>query len=99
MYIKQMLKNKLSADQVLLYLNMCEKFGLTSTELRSELVKMASEFPCQELRENQHFSSISGKTQIDILCMRCKLLSDRLKFRKETNVGIYAQTASFTGSV
>ena len=76
MYIKAKLKNELSADQVLLYLNMCEKFELTMAELRSGLVETASEFPCQKLRESQHFSSVSGKTQIDILCMRCELLGD-----------------------
>lgn len=76
MYIKAKLKNKQSADQVLKYLNMYEKFGLTSADLRSKLVEMASEYHCHKLRENQHFSSISVKTQIDILCKRCELLGD-----------------------
>ena len=63
------------AHKVLLYLHMCEKFKL-KPELSSQLVELASEFPCQMLHDSQHFSSVSEKARAEIFYERCKFLGD-----------------------
>ena len=73
--IRLKLESEQGAHEVLLYLHMCEKFEL-KPELNSRLVELASEFPCQRLKDSQHFSSVSEKARVEILYKRCELLGD-----------------------